>query len=85
MQLENVTQISKRIARNAVCKNDLLNVFKIYFSSSQIDGEASNSPSEMRMKKPSGIPMEHMLFVNEPLPGTYKTHTGQYAVPKIDA
>ena len=53
----------------------------------QIDGESNNSPTpaELRMKKPSGIPMEHMLIVSEPLPGTYKTHSGQYAVPKIDA
>ncbi|WAQ95572.1 RBBP6-like protein [Mya arenaria] len=48
---------------------------------------ASNSPSEFaqRIKRPTGIPMEHMLVVNEPLPGTYQTHTGQYTVPKIDA
>lgn len=36
------------------------------------------------MKRPTGIPVDSMVFVDEPLPGTYKTHTGKYAVPKID-
>ena len=48
----------------------------------------SDSPAvttDMRIKKPTGIPLEHMLIVSEALPGTYKTHSGHYAVPKIDA
>ena len=38
----------------------------------------------MRMKRPTGIPHEHMMVVSEALPGSYLTYSGQYAVPKID-
>lgn len=48
---------------------------------------ATNSPNEygQRIKRPTGIPIDHMVVVSEALPGTYQTHGGQYAVPRIDA
>ena len=44
------------------------------------DGTSSHD----RLKRPTGIPFEHMMVVKEALPGSYLTHSGQYAVPKID-